>query len=169
MYSHTTLQPTKLSITKLNNKTMNQQFIKVRSVKDIAISSSFILVGIILALLPVGMGVKLAGCTLLVVGAILALLLKSAYREASSPGIFHKRELFFEPAHKAEILRAIEHNPTKLSLSNEGKGLSIRLDLYYNAVSSRAFLQLFEYVPYEYVAVSEVVECDRSKVEQIIK
>ena len=57
---------------------MNQQFIKVRSIKDIIISSSFILVGFILTLLSLGTGVILAGCTLIVVGVILALSLKSA-------------------------------------------------------------------------------------------
>ena len=148
---------------------MNQQFTKVRSIKDIIIFSSFIIAGIILTTLSLGMGVTLAGCTLIVIGVTLATLLKSAYREVNSPGIYHKRELFFEPKHKNELLRAVEHNPAKLSLSEEGKGLSIRLDLYYNTASSKAFLQLFEYIPYEYVAISKVVECDRSKVEQIIK
>ena len=148
---------------------MNQQFIKVRSLKDIIIFSSFILVGFILTLLPYGMGVTLFGCTLILVGAVLAVVLKSAYRKVNNPGIYYKKELFFEPKLKSEILRTIERDPSKLSLSDEGKGLSIRLDLYYSKVSQRAFLQLFEYVPYEYVAVSEIAECDRNEVKHIIK
>lgn len=148
---------------------MNQQFTKVRSIKDITIFSSFIIAGIILATLSLGMGATLAGCTLIIIGVTLALILKSAYREANNPGIYHRRELFFEPQHKNELLRAMEHNPAKLSLNEEGKGLSIRLDLYYNTASSKAFLQLFEYIPYEYVAVSRVVECDKSKIKQIIE
>lgn len=148
---------------------MNQQFIKVRSIKDIIISSSVILAGFILTLLSLGTGATLAGCTIIVVGVILALILKSAYREVNNPGIYYKKEYFFEPKHKVELIRAIEHNPTKIDLSDEGKGLSIRLDLYYSRVSQRAFLQLFEYVPYEYIAVSEVTECDRYEVKHIIR
>ena len=148
---------------------MNQQFIKVRSIKDIIISSSFILVGFILTLLSLGTGVILAGCTLIVVGVILALILKSAYREVNNPGTYYKKELFFEPKHKAELAMAIKQNPANIDLSNEGKGLSLRLDLYYSRVSQRAFLQLFEYVPYEYIAISEVTECDRYEVKHIIR
>ena len=148
---------------------MNQQFIKVRSLRDITIFASLILIGAILALLPYGMGLNIAGYTLIIIGIVLALILKSAYREVNNPGIYYKRELFFEPKLKNEILRTIERDPSRLSLSEEGKGLSIRLDLYYSSTSSSAFLQLFEYVPYEYNAVSEVVECDRSKVKHIIK
>lgn len=148
---------------------MNQQFIKIRSLKDIIISSSVILAGFILTLLSLGTGVTLAGCTIIVVGIILALILKSGYRKVNNPGIYYKKELFFEPKHKIELLRAIEHNPAKIDLSDEGKGLSIRLDLYYSRVSERAFLQLFEYVPYEYVAVGEIAECDRRDVKHIIK
>lgn len=148
---------------------MNQQFIKVRSLRDITIFASLILIGAILALLPYGMGLNIAGYTLIIIGIVLALILKSAYREVNNPGIYYKRELFFEPKLKNEILRTIERDPSRLSLSEEGKGLSIRLDLYYSNTSSSAFLQLFEYVPYEYNAISEVVECDKSKVKQIIK
>lgn len=148
---------------------MNQQFIKVRSIKDIIISSSFILVGFILTLLSLGTGVVLAGCTLIVVGVILALILKSAYREVNNPGTYYKKELFFEPKHKAELAMAIKQNPANIDVSNEGKGLSLRLDLYYSRVSQRAFLQLFEYVPYEYIAISEVTECDRYEVKHIIR
>ena len=148
---------------------MNKQFIKVRSIKDIIISSSVILAGFILTLLSLGTGATLAGCTIIVVGVILALILKSAYREVNNPGIYYKKEYFFEPKHKVELIRAIEHNPANIDLSDEGKGLSIRLDLYYSRVSQRAFLQLFEYVPYEYIAVSEVTECDRYEVKHIIR
>lgn len=148
---------------------MNQQFIKVRSIKDIIISSSFILVGFILTLLSLGTGVVLAGCTLIVVGVILALILKSAYREVNNPGTYYKKELFFEPKHKTELTMAIKQNPANIDVSNEGKGLSLRLDLYYSRVSQRAFLQLFEYVPYEYIAISEVTECDRYEVKHIIR
>ena len=77
--------------------------------------------------------------------------------------------MFFEPKHKAELAMAIKQNPANIDLSNEGKGLSLRLDLYYSRVSQRAFLQLFEYVPYEYIAVSEIAECDRYEVKHIIR
>jgi hypothetical protein len=148
---------------------MNQQFIKVRSIKDIIIFSSFILVGFILTLLSLGTGVTLAGYIFIIIGVILALILKSAYREVNNPGTYYKKELFFEPKHKQELIKVIKQNPANIDLSDEGKGLSIRLDLYYSRVSQRAFLQLFEYVPYEYIAVSEVTECDREDVKHIVE
>ena len=148
---------------------MNKQFIKVRSLKDIIISTSVILVGAILALLPLGTGVTLAGCTIIVVGIILALILKSGYREVNNPGLYHKTEYLFEAKHRAELMKAVENNPSKIDVREEGRGLTIRLDVYHSTVSQSAFIQLFEYVPYEYVAISKVVEYDRNEIKHIIK
>lgn len=148
---------------------MNKQFIKVRSLKDTIIFTSVILVGAILALLPLGTGVTLAGCTIIVVGIILALVLKSGYREVNNPGLYHKTEYLFEAKHRAELMKAVENNPSKIDVREEGRGLTIRLDVYHSTVSQSAFIQLFEYVPYEYVAISKVKECDRNEIKHIIK
>ena len=100
---------------------MNQQFIKVRSLKDIIIFSSFILVGFILTLLPYGMGVTLLGCTLILVGAVLAVVLKSAYREVNNPGIYYKRSFSLSLSIRRNLQRLLNTTQQILTLATRAR------------------------------------------------
>lgn len=56
---------------------METRFCRVRSVKDITISASLIIIGSILVALPTGTGVNITGFFLIFAGIILALVLKT--------------------------------------------------------------------------------------------
>lgn len=144
---------------------METNFIKVRSTKDIIVSSSIILLGCILAVLPIGTGVNLAGSTLIIAGIILALALKSSYKESSSSEKYHKKEYCFLQESKSSILNAISKNPASVDISQNGKGQALRLDIYYSKGAGDAYIQLFEYIPHQYKPCSElyVYEIDRVK------
>ena len=63
---------------------MEKTFIRVRSVKDIVIFSSLIILGSILVALPTGAGINIAGFFMIFAGIILALVLRTGYRDTDS-------------------------------------------------------------------------------------
>ena len=69
----------------------------------------------------------------------------------------------------APISAAITSKPETIDLSEEDKGNAIRLDVYYSKSSCKAYLQVFEYVPYKYEPCSKVYEHPLSSVEKLIK
>ncbi len=147
---------------------MEPNFIKVRSVKDIIISSSLVILGCILAIMPIGTGANIGGATLIIAGIILALVLKTAYKESSSSEKYHKKEFCFQQECKSSILNAISNNPNSVEISQNGKGQALRLDLYYSQNAGDAYIQLFEYVPHQYKPCSELYVYEINRVATLI-
>lgn len=147
---------------------MNKEFIKVRSNNDIVISLSLIIVGSILIALPTGVGVNIAGFFFILGGVVLALLLKTAYRDTESGEKFRKKTCFFQQAMQDSILTAIEANPSAIDLSQEGLGNALKLDLYYSKSAGKAYVQLFNYVPYQYLPCSKIYEHKMGDIDKLI-
>ena len=63
---------------------------------------------------------------------------------------------------------ADKHSNIKI-ISQENKGQAIILQMFYGKTSGKAYLQLFEYVPYQYVPCSEVYEYEISKIAYLLK
>ena len=148
---------------------MEKTFTRVRSIKDITIFVSLALVGIILTALPIGEAASIAGFFIIIAAAILALVLKSAYKEVETKEIYLKKERYFQQAEHAAISSAIASKPDTVDLSDEDKGNALRLDIYYSKSSGKAYLQLFEYVPYTYQPCSKIYEYEITKVAKLIK
>jgi hypothetical protein len=147
---------------------MEKSFVKVRSIKDIAIFVSFLVVGAVLALLPLGMGVNIGGYTLIVVGLVLAFVLKSAFKIEGQDVKYDCKQLTFELDKKSHLLKAVSSKPEIINMSDEGRGLTMRLDVYYSKSENRAYLQLFEYVPHEYNPCSMVYEYELGRVSKLL-
>ena len=60
---------------------MEKTFIRVRSIRDIVIFISLIVIGSVLVALPTGAGVNIAGFFMIFAGLILSLILKSGYKD----------------------------------------------------------------------------------------
>ena len=148
---------------------MEKTFTRVRSIKDITIFVSLALVGIILTALPIGEAASIAGFFIIIAAAILALVLKSAYKDDETNEIYLKKERYFQQAEHAEIASAIASKPDSVDLSKENNGNAIKLDIYYSKSSGKAYLQLFEYVPYTYQPCSKIYEYEITKVAKLIK
>ena len=148
---------------------MEKTFIRVRSIKDITIFISLGLVGVILTSVPFGVAVNLAGFFVLFAAAILAFALKSGYKDLDTNEKYLKKERYFQQAMHSAISSAIASNPDSLDLSEEDKGNALRLDIYYSKSSGKAYLQLFEYVPYTYMPCTKLHECKISSVTKLIK
>ena len=67
------------------------------------------------------------------------------------------------------ISEAIMAKPHTIDLSEEDKGNAVRLDIYFNKASGKAYLQLFEYVPYRYEPCSRIYEHEVSRIENLLK
>ena len=74
---------------------MEREFIRVRSVKDIVISSLLLIAGTVLVFLPTSDSINIAGFFMLLTGLLLFFVLKSAYKDNVSGEIFTKKERFF--------------------------------------------------------------------------
>ena len=145
---------------------MEREFIRVRSVKDIIVSSLLIISGCVLVALPTSTAVNITGFFLCITGLLLAFIMKTAYKDSISGEKFAKKERFFSHE-KLDMLKSSLTCPDKIDLSKEDNGSSIRLDIYHN--KTKVYVQLFEYIPYKYESCSKMYEYDLARVGKLIK
>ncbi|MBR5568898.1 MAG: hypothetical protein IKW27_09170 [Bacteroidales bacterium] len=148
---------------------MEKEFIRVRSVKDILAFVTLIVGGSVLIMLPTAAGVNLAGFFLILTGLILAFILKSDYQDPQTGERYAKTELYFKQAMHAAVYSAIASKPEAVDLAEAEKGNALKLDVYYNKASGKAYLQLFEYVPHTYEPCSQVYEYDLERIQKLIR
>ncbi|MBQ6689799.1 MAG: hypothetical protein IJN02_11295 [Bacteroidales bacterium] len=148
---------------------MNKEFIRVRSVKDYTIVSLLIVAGAILSTIRDNDPLSITGCFLIVAGVVLTFFLKTGYKDKETGIRYRKSEWYFQQTMHAPIKAAIETKPESIDVSQEEKGNSIKLDVYYSESRGKAYLQLFEYIPYKYEPCTAVYEHELSKVKNLIK
>ena len=148
---------------------MEKTFTRVHSIKDIVIFISLLVLGGILVAVPTGDAVNITGFFLVFAGAILALVLKTGYKDVETNEKYNKKERYFQQTMHAAIADAIASKPDSIDLSQENKGNAIKLDIYFSKATGKAYIQLFEYVPYTYQPCSKMYEYEISKVGKLIK
>ena len=150
---------------------MNKEFIRVRSVKDILISTALTLSGIVLVALPTSVGINILGFFMLLIGLLLFFTLKNSYKDEETGIKYHKKEKYFEGCRRDELSSAIsKHNcKCKVDLSKENQGNTLRLDIYYNKQAGKAYMQIFEYIPYRYEPYSNLYEHELVNVAELIE
>ena len=148
---------------------MEKEFIRVRSIKDIVIFTTLIVLGSVLVALPTGASINITGFFLIFAGLILLLVLKTGYKDIQTGQMYCKKEHYFQQAVNAAVSAAIASKPESIDLSEADKGNAVRLDVYYGKKSGKAYLQLFEYIPYKYEPCSKMYEYEISRVEKLIK
>jgi hypothetical protein len=141
----------------LNDINMEKTFIRVRSAKDITIFSTLIILGSVLVALPTGAGI------------ILALVLRTGYEDTETGEKFLLKEYYFQQAMNTAISNALESRPDSIDLNEADKGNALKLDIYYSRRCSKAYLQLFEYIPYRYEPCSRMYEYEAGRVEKLLK
>ena len=87
---------------------------------------------------------------------------KAVYEKRDSLGLDQDQMKLLENTYKGFVRSGA-------NLSEEDKGNAIRLDVYYSKASGKAYLQLFEYVPYKYEPCTKVYEYEIAKVGKLIK
>ena len=148
---------------------MEKTFTRVHSINDIVIFISLLVLGGILVAVPTGDAVNITGFFLVFAGAILALVLKTGYKDVETNEKYIKKERYFQQTMHAAIADAIASKPDSIDLSQENKGNALKLDIYFSKATGKAYIQLFEYVPYTYQPCSKMYEYEISKVGKLIK
>lgn len=148
---------------------MEKTFVRVRSAKDIILFASLIIIGSVLVALPTGAGVNIAGFFLIFAGLIVALIVKTSYKDTETGVKYQKTEHYFQQAMNSVISSALETKPESIDLNEADKGNAVKLDIYHSKASGKAYLQLFEYVPYTYEPCSKMYEYQIADVEKLIK
>ena len=148
---------------------MEKTFVRVRSAKDITIFITLIIAGSVLIALPTGAGINITGFFMIFAGLLLALFLKTGYKDEATGVRFQMKEHYFPQAMNAPLSQAIASKPESVDLSEEDKGTAVKLDIYYSKATGKAYLQLFEYVPHRYDPCSSMYEYDIPRVENLIR
>lgn len=148
---------------------MEKNFIRVRSNKDIIITAALIVGGCILVALPTGASVNIVGFFMIFAGFILAFVLKTGYKDAETGDKYIKSEHFFAQSMREQIAKSIAVKPETVDIKEEDKGNGIRLDIYHSKKNGKAYIQLFEYIPYKYEPCSNIYEYELSKVKSLTK
>ncbi len=146
---------------------MEKIFIKVRSIKDIIISITLTASGCVMVALPTATSVNVAGFFLIFAGILLFLILRTAYKDEESGIIYRKTERYFSQTQRQELAEKMASNPNSINLSEEDKGNAVRLDIYHSEKSGKAYLQLFEYIPYKYEPCSRQIEHEIDSISKI--
>ena len=139
---------------------MEKNFCKVRSIGDIIASLLLILFGFGFIILPGAAAINVTGTFVLIAGIILALAMKSAYKDSSTGELYSKKERYFSHAKQEELKHSLT-SPNHFCTKGENEGNSLRLDIYYN--HNKMYIQLLEYVPYSYEPCSQFYEHDLDK------
>lgn len=150
---------------------MEKNFIRVRSAKDIFISFTLSLSGIALVVLPTSTGINILGFFLLLIGILLSFTLKREYKDVETGIKYSKKERYFEGCRRDELSSAISDRKCKckVNLAEENKGNSLRLDIYYSRQAGKAYMQVFEYIPYKYEPYSNIYEHEIANITDLIE
>ncbi len=141
---------------------MEKTFARIRSTKDIIISTTLTIAGFVLVALPTSVSVNLVGFFMIFAGIIMLLFCKTGYKDAETGTRYCKKECFFPQSKRADIESQLGGDTREAAAvcTEEGTGSGLRLDIYRNKKSGNAYAQLFEYVPYKYVPCTRVFECN---------
>lgn len=134
---------------------MNKEFTRVRTNADLIISMLITAAGITLVLLPTPDSVNIAGCLMIFAGIILSVFLRTGHKDTETGETYRKRILYFPQSCKSRIISGLEHDVKNLDLSEIDKGNGLEMDVYFNKKSNKAFVRLFEYIPYRYEPASD--------------
>lgn len=146
---------------------MNKEFLKVRTMTDITISSILLISGIILVSLPTSDSVNIFGFVAFISGILLLAILKTGRQDIETKERYCLKNRYFPKSRKSEILNAIENNIDNIDNSGENND-GLRMDIYYNKQNHKAFIDLFEYVPYNYERIAPTIECTTDKIKKLL-
>ncbi len=138
---------------------METTFIKARNFSDYAFSVSVFLFGLTLVLVPTSFGMNVVGGVIIVTGMIMFFALRSVWKDVRTGDLYRGRVLYFNNSKKQAVMEALADELSKLSeIPQENKAYnSLRLYMYYNKRKGKCYCELYEYVPCEYVPLTELL------------
>lgn len=143
---------------------MQITFKKVHTKKDLIISAIVLAAGIGLCFINLGLGVFIAVC-----GVLMLLFYKGSYKREGEDIVLQKKA--FDVAHSCRdsLKGFLEGKDVEPDVDTNINGGVVRLEIYYNAASSVAYAQLFDFSNYIYEPATDIVELRGQKAEKLIR
>ena len=148
---------------------MYKNFIKVRSGKDIFISAGVIVTGSVLIAFPTAESVNILGFLMIFAGILLGIFLKTGWKDEHDGGRYDKFEIYLDKSKMKEISKSLSINICPSMIKSNGNGTGLRLDIYHNKKNGKTYVQLFEYVPFQYEPCTDMYEQEYKNITEIVK
>ena len=142
---------------------MEIKLTKVHTTKDLLISAIVMAAGIGLYFINAGLGILLAVCSVLML-----LFYKGGYKREGEDIVLQKKALDVAHTCRDSLKGFLDGKDVEPEVNTSINGGIIRLEVYYNAVSSVAYAQLFDFSNYTYEPVTGIVELRGTKADKII-
>lgn len=137
---------------------MNKEFVRVRSTRDILISSVMTVLGIILIAIPSSVSVNIFGTVLAVPGILMLLFLKTGYKDVNT-GLVYKRKIkYYSATAKNDILSSLNGKVSSFDWTVTPGGSAVMVDVYEGSKSDKVYVRVSEFVPYNYEPCSDWFE-----------
>ena len=105
---------------------------------------------------------------LFLIGSLFLCLLKSVYRKEGTKEIYKKRKLQFRREILQTIREAVLSDPNQIDMTKEGMGWTVKLNIYYNRKTDKGYIQLYEYIPYNYEPRTQMLEYRIGQIEKLL-
>jgi len=150
---------------------MEKHFCRTRSAQDILVSVIFIILGILLIVFPFSSMSGAVGCMMILIGISMTFVLRSAYKDKLNGECFKKTAVYFPMDMKDEVLKAMENGSldTIPRPKEDMMAQSLMLSTFYDKDADKAFLQLFEYVPYSYHPCTAFYETRWGNIKHLVE
>jgi len=143
---------------------MTKEFSRARSTRDLVLSVLLIVVGLLCVVFKTPVSVNILGCCIIILGLVLLFMLKTLRKDSETGLKYYFKTRFYPAKRKDEVLKALSGNAGTIDWSESGGAEeSLRVDIYYNRAANKAYIQCFEFIPYEYRSCSDWFEVDLDK------
>ena len=136
---------------------------KVHTAKDLIISAIVLAAGIGLYFVNAGLGGVIGIC-----GLLMLLFCKGGYKREGEDIILQKKALDVAHSCRDSLKGFMEGKDVEPEVNTSLSGGVIRLEAYYNADASIAYVQLFDFSNYTYEPATGIVELRGPKADKLI-
>ena len=148
---------------------MEKEFVRVRSAVDYIISLVLLVGGCAIVIAPTKPAVNIVGIFAIFAGILLIVILRSAWKDKADGHKYHRKEMYFPQSLKDRIMGSVTGNIESLDTKEEDKGNGLRVDIFFSRKSGKAYIRLYEYIPYRYESCTPYYEYDIDKLGKLIK
>ena len=142
---------------------MEYNFKKVRTGKDLAISTIVLLAGAGLFFVNKGLGICIGIC-----GLVMYLVYKSGYKKDGKGILLTRKSEDICKACRTSIVEFLEGKNTVPTIKQGNEGGSIRLDVYFDKDEQVAYAQLYDFCNYTYEPATGIIELKGDKADKLI-
>lgn len=149
---------------------MEKEFVLVRSMRDMIISSVVTVAGVLLVVIPVSVSLNILGVCLAVPGLLLLLFYKSDHKDVATGEKYHKTIKYYPVSRKQELLSALESGtPAKTDWKESSSSDGLMLEVLEGRDNGNVFVRLSEFIPYNYEPCGGWFQFDRQQAAAMLK